>query len=145
MQVILFILLVSLLFPIVLFTGNLNIFDKIGLVVATDIIILNRPKSPTYMFPIQNIFQLKQHIKDQVPPQSQKKTTACLEVSNLLFSWSNKSVSLPSIIFMVSIIRFQPELLVEELSPRKQILNYLQMQNLPEMTYNFQFHPSSNK
>ena len=39
----------------------------------------------------------------------------------------------------------QYKILVEELSPKKQILNYLQMKNIPERTYNFKFHISSNK
>ena len=36
-------------------------FDKIGVGVGTEIMILNMPKLLTYMFQIQNIFYLKQH------------------------------------------------------------------------------------
>lgn len=100
------------------------IFDKIGVGVGTEIMILNMPKLLTYMFQIQNIFYIWNrifetacNIKGQVHDRRKPQPVCKLSI--------NKSVFWSSIVFMVSVIRYQPGPLVEDLSLRKQILNCL--------------------
>lgn len=60
--------LLILLVSLWLFIENLNIFDKMSLIVETDLMIFKYAEITTYMFQIEKIFQLKQHIKGSVCP-----------------------------------------------------------------------------
>lgn len=72
------------------------------LIVETDLMIFKYAEITTYMFQIEKIIQLKQHIKGSVWSLNlRRKLGPIWKLDNLFSSWSNKSISLLSIIFMV--------------------------------------------